>query len=60
MKFYYVTNIFYLHIFDYETRSLLNFFEISTERHFVSIFFLNERNIATSFLIICLKCTVAN
>ena len=58
MKFYYVTNIFDLHTFDNETTALLKFFEICTEMHFVSLFFLNERNITTSILIIHLKCTV--
>ena len=59
-KFYYVTNIFDLHIFDIGTATLLNFFEICTEMHFVSLFFLNERNITTSLLMIHLKCTVAH
>ena len=56
MKFYYFTNIFYLHIFDKETTALLKFFENSAEMHFVSSCFLNERNIKTSHLIIHLKC----
>ena len=59
-KFCYVTNIFDLHIFDKETAALLNFFEICTEKHFVSLFFLNERNITTSLLMIHLKCTVVH
>ena len=59
-KFYYVTNIFDLHIFDKETAAFLNFFEVCTEVHFVSLFFLNERNITTSLLMIHLKCTVAH
>ena len=59
-KFYYVTNIFDLHIFDIGTATLLNFFEICTEMHFVSLFFLNERNITTSLLMIHLKCTVVH
>ena len=50
MKFYYVTNIFDLHIFDNETTALLIFFEICTEVYFVSLFFINERNITTSLL----------
>ena len=58
MKFYYVTNIFDLHIFDNEMAVLLKCFETCMETHFVSLFFLNERNIATSFLIIHLKCSV--
>ena len=60
MKFYYVTNIFDLHTFDNETTVLLNFFEISTGMYFVSLFFLNERNITTSILTIHLKCTVVH
>ena len=44
MKFYYVTNIFKI-------------FEISAEMHFVSLFFLNERNITASFLMMHLKCS---
>ena len=43
-----------------ETTALLNFFEICTEMHFVSLFFLNERNITTSLLMIHLKCTVVH
>ena len=59
-KFYYVTNIFDLHTFDNGTTVLLNFFEISTEMYFVSLFFLNERNITTSILTMHLKCTVVH
>ena len=59
-KFYYVTNIFDLYIFDEETAALLNFFKICTEKHFVFLFFLNERNITTSLLMIHLKCTVVH
>ena len=55
-KFYYVTNVFNLYIFDKET-ALLIFFGICTEMNFVSLFFLNERNITTSLLMIHLKCT---
>ena len=40
--------------------AILNFFEICTEMHFVSLYFLNERNITTSLLVIHLKCTVVN
>ena len=63
--FYYITNIFDLLTFDIETTALLNFFEISTEMHFVSLFFQIERNITTSILMIQLKwihlkCTVLN
>ena len=57
-KFYYVTNIFDLHIFNKETAALLNFFENCTDIHFVSLFFLNERNITTSLLMIHLEYTV--
>ena len=57
-KFCYVTNIFDLHIFDKETVTLLNFFEISTKMLFVSLFVLIERNITTSLLMIHLKCSV--
>ena len=42
MKFYFITNIF-----DNKTADLLIFFEICTEMHFVSLFFLNEKNIIT-------------
>ena len=56
MKFYYVTNVFDLHTFDNET----TIFEISIEMHFVSLFFLNERNITTSLLMIHLKYPVVN
>ena len=56
MKFYCVTNIFDLHTFNNETTVLLNFFfKISTEMHFVSLFFLNKRNITTSHLMINFK-----
>ena len=69
-KFYCVTNMFDLHIIEneifehiskkFKRVSLLTFFEICTDLHFVSLFFLNERNIATSFLMIHLKCTVVH
>ena len=59
IKFYNVTNIFDLLTFDNKTTALSKKFEISTEMHFVSSFSLNERNIATSLLIIHLKCAVA-
>ena len=39
MKLYYVTNTFNLHTFENETTTLLKCFEISTEMHFVFIFF---------------------
>ena len=60
MKFYYVTSIFDLHNFDNETTALLKFFEISTEMHFVFSFFVIERNITTSLLMIESKCAVVN
>ena len=44
--------------FDNKTTALLTFFEISAEMHYASLFFLNERNITTSLLMIYLKCTV--
>ena len=49
MKFYYVKNIFDLHTFDNEKTDLLKLFEISTERHFVSLFFLNEERLQSHF-----------
>ena len=60
MKFYYVKNIFDLHIFDSETTALLKAFEIFTEMDFGCLLFLHERNITTSFLMIHLKCTVVH
>ena len=54
IKFYNVLNIFDLHTLDKETTTLLRTFEIST----VSLFFLNERNITTSLLMIHLKYAV--
>ena len=35
------------------------FFKICMDMHFVSLFFVNERNITTSLLMINLKCAVA-
>ena len=49
MKFYIVTNIFDLHTFDNETKM-----------DFISLFFLKERNITSSLLMMHLKCTVAH
>ena len=43
MKFFYVTNIFDLQAFDNETTALLNFFEISSETHFISLFFFRSK-----------------
>ena len=65
-NFYYVTNIFDLHIFDNETAAFLfiylfiYLFEICPDMYFVSLFFLNERNITTSLLTTKLKCTVVH
>ena len=59
-KFYYVKNIFGLHIFVNKTTAFLNLFEICAEMHFVSLFFLKERNITTSLLMIHLKCAVVH
>ena len=58
MKFYYATNIFDLHILDNEPTAHLKLFENSVEMHFISLFFLNERNITTLLLMIRLKCAV--
>ena len=61
MKFCYVIkNIFDLHTFDNERTDHLKFFEISTEMHFVSLFFLHEGNVTISLLIIHVKCTVVH
>ena len=37
--------------------TLLNFFEIGMDMHFVSLFFLKERNMTASIWMIHLKCT---
>ena len=58
MKFYYIANIFDLHDFYNKMTACFKFYEISTEMHLVSLFFLNERNITTSNLMIHIKCTV--
>ena len=65
MKFFCVTNIFDLQVFNNETTALLffiflffYFFEICIVMRFVSLFFLNERNITISLLMVHLKCTV--
>ena len=60
MKFYYITNIVDIHTSANETTALLKFFQISTEMHFVSLFFVSERNTATLLLMVHLKCTVAH
>ena len=41
-------------------RHFLFFFSICTDMHFGSLFFLNERNMTTSLLMIHLKCTVVH
>ena len=65
-NFYSISQIFFdLHLVDNETAALLNFFEICTDMHFLSLFFLSEknittsllRNITTSLLMVHLKCT---
>ena len=58
LYFYWVRNIFDLHIFENETAALLIFFLICTDMRFGSLFFLNERNMTTSLLMIHLKVTV--
>ena len=62
MKFYYVTNIFEILIFDNETTALLIiFFQICEEILFASSFSLNERNISTSLLMLLnLKCNAVH
>ena len=69
-NFYYVKNIFDLQIFENEISvhiskkfkrvALLIFFEFSRDMHFVSLFFLNERNITISLLMIHLKCAAVH
>ena len=59
-NFYYVTNIFDLHICDNETAALLIFFKICTDIILFLYFFQNERNVTTSLLMIHLKCTVVH
>ena len=60
MKFCYLTNSFDQQTLDDKTTAFLKHLEISTEMHFVSLYFLNERNIATSLLMRHLKCTVVH
>ena len=54
------TQTFLIFKFWQRNSALLNFFEIWIEMHFVSLCFLNERNITTSLLMIHLKCTVVH
>ena len=51
---------FDLHAFDNEMTALVKRFKISTEMHFVSLFFLNEKYITASLFMIHLKCVVAH
>ena len=51
---------FDLHTFDNEMTGLVKCFEISTEMHFVSLVFLNEKYITASLFMIHLKCVVAH
>ena len=59
IKFYYVLNMFGPHTFDIERTALLKIFEISTKTYFISLVFLNEKNIKTSLLIYW-KCVVVH
>ena len=59
-NFYYVTNTLDVHICNNETATILIFFEICTDMHFVSLFFRNKSNITTSLLMIHLKYTVVH
>ena len=58
-NFYYVTNIFDQHIFDNDTAAFLMFFW-NVHGYAFCLFFLNERSITTSILMIHLKCTVVH
>ena len=51
MKFYKVANIFDLHLFDNETTAVLNFLKV-LRKSILFLYFLNERNIKTSPLMI--------
>ena len=60
-NWYHVTNIFDLLICDNETMALLlNFFEICTEMHFVSLFFSKWKKHYNLLLVVRLKCTVVH
>ena len=50
--------VFDLYTFDNETMALLKVFETSREINFLSLFFLNERNITSPLLMMHLKCVV--
>ena len=43
-----------------QTTDLFNFFKICKEIHFISLFFLNERNITTSLLMAHSKCAIVH
>ena len=58
-NFYYVTNIFDLHIFENE-KAALSYFFFNLHGFAFWLFFLNERNITTSLLMKNLKCTVVH
>ena len=60
MNFYCITNIFDLHTLYNKMIALSKFFEISTEMHLVSLFFLNERNITTLHLMMHIRCTAVH
>ena len=47
-------------IYTFLTMKFIYLFEICPDIYFVSLFFLNERNITTSFLTTQLKCTVVH
>ena len=49
MKFYYIRNTFDLQFFDNEMTVVLNSFEICTEKRFVSLFFLKEKDYNLTF-----------
>ena len=57
-NFYYVTNIFDLHICNNETATLLIFYEICKDMHFVSLFFSKWKEHYNLLLMIHLKCTI--
>ena len=59
-NFYYVRNIFELQICDNETATLFIFLKFARICTLFLYFFQNESNIATSLLMIHLKCTVVH
>ena len=54
------SQIFLIYTFLKTKRRPFYFFSICTDMHFGSLFFLNERNMTTSLLMIHLKCTVVH